>query len=82
MLRLIGRRLLAAIPKLDVDVRRLPAIPGSIPDPTAVIPGCRYSPRCPQVQAACRSEAPALVPAGPEREARCPPRVAMLEDAP
>ena len=70
--------LLAAIPKLDVDVRRLPAIPGSIPDPTAVIPGCRYSPRCPQVQPACRRDAPDLVPAGPEREARCPPRVAAL----
>ena len=67
--------LLAAIPKLDTDMRRLPAIPGSIPDPTLVIPGCRYSPRCPIVLAACRLEAPALLPAGPGREARCPPRV-------
>ena len=70
--------LLAAIPKLDVDVRRLPAIPGSIPDPTAIIPGCRYSPRCAEVRDSCRQQAPALLPAGEEREARCPPRVAAL----
>ncbi len=69
--------LLSAIPKLDVDVRRLPAIPGSIPDPTAVIPGCRYSPRCPEVRESCRRDNPALLPAGPEREARCPPRVSQ-----
>jgi oligopeptide/dipeptide ABC transporter ATP-binding protein len=67
--------LLESIPKLDVDVRPLPAIPGSIPDPTRVIPGCRYSPRCPIVREACRHDAPALLPAGPDREARCPPRV-------
>jgi oligopeptide/dipeptide ABC transporter ATP-binding protein len=73
--------LLSAIPKLDVDVRRLPTIAGSIPDPTAVIPGCRYSPRCPLVQEACRRDAPELLPAGPEREARCPPRVAGLATA-
>jgi oligopeptide/dipeptide ABC transporter ATP-binding protein len=74
--------LLSAIPKLDGDVRRLPTIPGSIPDPTAIVPGCRYNPRCPIAQDACRRDAPALLPAGPEREARCPPRVAALIAAP
>lgn len=68
--------LLAAIPKLDVDVARLPTIKGSIPDPAQVIPGCRYSPRCTIVQPQCRVEAPALLPAGASRFARCPPRVA------
>jgi oligopeptide/dipeptide ABC transporter ATP-binding protein len=68
--------LLAAIPKLDVDVTRLPTIKGSIPDPAQVIPGCRYSPRCAIVQAQCRVEAPALLAAGASRFARCPPRVA------
>ena len=69
--------LLAAIPKLDVDVKRLPAIGGSIPDPAQVIQGCRYGPRCPLVETRCRSEAPALLAAGPSRFARCPPRVGL-----
>ena len=67
--------LLASIPKLDVDVRRLPSIQGSIPDPTLVIQGCRFGPRCPIIEAGCRQD-PALLPAGPEREVRCPPRIA------
>ncbi len=67
--------LLASIPKLDVDVRRLPSIPGSIPDPTAVIQGCRFGPRCPIIEAGCRED-PRLLPAGLEREVRCPPRIA------
>jgi oligopeptide/dipeptide ABC transporter ATP-binding protein len=68
--------LLAAIPKLDVDVTRLPTIRGSIPDPALAIQGCRYGPRCPVALDSCRIEAPALLPAGPSRFARCPPRVA------
>jgi oligopeptide/dipeptide ABC transporter ATP-binding protein len=68
--------LLAAIPKLDVDVVRLPTIRGSIPDPAQAIRGCRYSPRCPVAVDQCRLEPPALLPAGPLRYARCPPRVA------
>ena len=68
--------LLAAIPKLDVDVVRLPTIRGSIPDPAQFIQGCRYGPRCPVVLNQCLVEAPALLPAGPSRFARCPPRVA------
>jgi oligopeptide/dipeptide ABC transporter ATP-binding protein len=68
--------LLAAIPKLDVDVARLPTIRGSIPDPAQLIQGCRYSPRCLVAVPQCRIESPALLPAGPSRYARCPPRVA------
>ena len=69
--------LLAAIPKLDIDVDRLPTIKGSIPDPAQVIPGCRYGPRCAIAVPLCRVEAPALLPAGASRFARCPPRVAI-----
>jgi oligopeptide/dipeptide ABC transporter ATP-binding protein len=68
--------LLAAIPKLDVDVNRLPTIRGSIPDPAQTIRGCRYSPRCPVAEAKCLIDPPALLAAGPSRTARCPPRVA------
>ena len=69
--------LLAAIPKLDIDVDRLPTIKGSIPDPAQAIPGCRYGPRCAIAVPLCRVEAPALLPAGASRFARCPPRVAI-----
>jgi oligopeptide/dipeptide ABC transporter ATP-binding protein len=69
--------LLAAIPKLDVDVDRLPTIKGSIPDPAQAIPGCRYGPRCAIAVPLCRVEAPPLLPAGASRFARCPPRVAV-----
>jgi oligopeptide/dipeptide ABC transporter ATP-binding protein len=67
--------LLAAIPKLDVDVPRLPTIRGSIPDPAQTIEGCRYGPRCPVAIDKCLIEAPALLPVGPSHFARCPPRV-------
>jgi oligopeptide/dipeptide ABC transporter ATP-binding protein len=70
--------LLAAIPRVDADVRRLPAIPGNIPDPGDPIPGCRFSPRCAEARDACRASPPALLPAGAGRLARCPPRVARL----
>src|SRR6202030_329865 len=48
---------LAAIPKLDIDVARLPTIRGSIPDPAQLIQGCRYGPRCPVAENRCRVEA-------------------------
>ena len=71
--------LLAAIPRLDVAARRLIAIPGSIPDPGRHIPGCRFGPRCTEARPACHAEPPPpLLPAGPERFARCPPRVAAM----
>ena len=70
--------LLAAIPRLEGPPGRLQAIPGSIPDPSLVLPGCRFAPRCAFVQPACVARPPALLPAGPARTSRCPPRVAAL----
>ena len=70
--------LLAAIPPLDHDVHRLPTIPGSIPDPGRRIPGCRFSPRCAEVEAGCRESPPELVEVGDGHFARCPPRLARL----
>ena len=70
--------LLAAIPPLDIDVRRLPTIPGTIPDPSRRIPGCRFSPRCGEAEPACLRDAPALGRVGDGHFARCPPRVARL----
>jgi peptide/nickel transport system ATP-binding protein len=39
---------------------RLPNIPGNVPDPRSIPQGCRFSTRCPDVFAACRSAAPPL----------------------
>jgi oligopeptide/dipeptide ABC transporter ATP-binding protein len=70
--------LLAAIPPLDADVRRLPTIPGTIPDPARRIAGCRFSPRCGEAEPACRVTAPELAEVGAGHLARCPPRLARL----
>jgi oligopeptide/dipeptide ABC transporter ATP-binding protein len=67
--------LIKAVPKLDEDLHRLATIPGNIPDLTAVIPGCRFHPRCTEAVATCRHDPPTLLPAGPDHLARCPPRV-------
>jgi oligopeptide/dipeptide ABC transporter ATP-binding protein len=74
--------LIAAIPPLDTDTSRLPTIPGSIPDPGRRIPGCRFSPRCNEVEPMCRQSAPELVRVGPDHLARCPPRLTRLGAGP
>ncbi len=41
------RALLRSIPRLGVDQgRRLPTIPGMVPDPYSTPPGCAFNPRC------------------------------------
>jgi len=37
---------------------RLPAIPGSPPDPADLPPGCAFAPRCSKAEAACRAAPP------------------------
>jgi len=70
--------LLAAIPRLDGDTGRLSSIPGSIPDPAQHVPGCRFSPRCPQALPECHVSAPALTEVDGRRLSRCPPRLLQL----
>jgi peptide/nickel transport system ATP-binding protein len=70
--------LIAAVPKLDGDAPRLATIPGRIPSPQEVIPGCRFSPRCTLVQDGCLGTQPAMQPAGDRQSARCPPRLLAL----
>lgn len=52
--------LLAAIPEHSQGARRLPALPGMVPAAGDRPAGCLFAPRCPQVQARCRTERPAL----------------------
>jgi oligopeptide/dipeptide ABC transporter ATP-binding protein len=70
--------LLAAMPKLDIDVHRLPTIPGSIPDAAEHVAGCRFSPRCSEARPVCRATPPALVTVEPGHLARCPPRLGIV----
>ncbi len=62
--------LLKAVPRLDRPVRRLPAIPGSVPNAAAWPSGCRFHPRCPHVWDRCRTTLPTLS-ASPAGEVRC-----------
>jgi peptide/nickel transport system ATP-binding protein len=61
--------LMAAIPTLEVSARRLAQIPGAMPRPSAVPPGCAFAPRCPKVFTRC-AERPALTAIG-DRNAAC-----------
>ncbi len=71
--------LLRAIPPLDQDVRRLAAIPGNIPDPGRMPPGCRFAPRCPLVLPACVTAVPPLVAVDGGGASRCPILLAREE---
>ncbi|MGL4286424.1 MAG: dipeptide/oligopeptide/nickel ABC transporter permease/ATP-binding protein [Phreatobacter sp.] len=62
--------LLASIPEDATE--RLLCIPGSVPQPTAMPPGCRFAPRCGHAVESCAHRTPALEAVTPERTTRCP----------
>jgi peptide/nickel transport system ATP-binding protein len=64
--------LMRSIPRLGRRVKaRLTPIPGSVPDPYAVPPGCAFCPRCPvPKKAACQQDVP-LVEMEPGHHVRC-----------
>ena len=66
------RALLETIPRLSHRRRRLPSIPGSVPEPGHLPKGCRYANRCPLAEAACREAEPALEIVAPGHWAACP----------
>jgi oligopeptide/dipeptide ABC transporter ATP-binding protein len=53
--------LLASLPVLDEDRDRLQAIPGVVPSPFELPPGCRFGPRCLHARDACRAGEPPLL---------------------
>ena len=66
--------LIAAVPRLaarDGEREALHAIPGNVPNPLALPPGCRFSDRCPLADAGCRAAEPALVDVGGGRAVAC-----------
>jgi oligopeptide/dipeptide ABC transporter ATP-binding protein len=65
------RGLLASLPRVEGEkVRRLPAIPGSVPDIHSLPAGCKFNTRCPDRFEPCDVE-PALVEVTPRHWVRC-----------
>jgi len=61
--------LMGSIPAIGQTAERLPQIEGSMPRLNAIPPGCAFNPRCIHTFDRCRSERPALLPAGNTRAA-------------
>ena len=53
--------LLGALPPIEGPRRPLASIPGGVPEPWAMPPGCAFAPRCPKHLAVCDVAPPALV---------------------
>jgi len=54
------RALLDAVPRIGATAGALAAIPGSMPRPGELPPGCAFHPRCPRASERCRAERPPL----------------------
>ena len=52
--------LMRLVPNVAAESTSLEWIPGSPPDLSAVIPGCKFAARCPRVMDVCRKAAPAF----------------------
>ena len=63
--------LMAALPPLTGPRRPLTAIPGGVPEPWAMPPGCAFAPRCPHRVALCETRVPDLTPVGEGHAAAC-----------
>ncbi len=63
--------LLGALPPLTGPRRRLLAIPGRVPEPWAMPPGCAFAPRCERRIDACEAALPTLRAVAPGHRAAC-----------
>jgi len=63
--------LMAAVPRIDVAADRLATIPGSVPPPWEVLPGCRFAGRCPLADDTCRNRMPPLAEVTPGHAVAC-----------
>ena len=52
------QKLFAVLPRLDRRGQRLDSLPGRVPGPDAVVPGCRFADRCPKVFERCTRDVP------------------------
>lgn len=65
------RALVAVTPTLDTIGRKRQALTGEIPDLLNRPQGCRFHTRCPFADEICRTDEPALDPAGDRRSVAC-----------
>jgi oligopeptide/dipeptide ABC transporter ATP-binding protein len=69
------RALLRSIPRVQAvgrdPARRLLSIPGQVPSPVALPPGCSYAPRCPLADDTCRAAMPPIAEVLPGHDVRC-----------
>ncbi len=63
--------LLDSVPRLGSVKRRLPVIPGSVPDPLRLPGGCRFSDRCSSAVERCTIEEPPMISITGSHSSRC-----------
>lgn len=66
------KALMASVPKLQGEAKRLTAIPGNVPRIGNFPAGCRFAPRCSIAKEECSKSAPELIEVEPRRWVRCP----------
>jgi len=65
------RGLLLSAPRIDSDRFELIEIPGELPQPPYVIPGCVFHPRCIHAKDVCREKRPTLTECKPGHHVAC-----------
>ena len=63
--------LFGSLPKLTSNEPRLKSIPGLMPDPTNLCPGCKFSDRCRLATDRCKTEAPPVTEIESGHQVRC-----------
>jgi len=65
------RGLVNSIPSIEERKERLPAIPGQVPDATALPTGCKFHPRCYLMIEDCKKKEPPLFQTNGDHYSRC-----------
>ena len=65
------RGLFNSIPKLDVEEEWLEEIDGLPPEPTEIIEGCAFNPRCPNCMEICKKKKPKAIHLNDQHYVRC-----------
>jgi len=60
-----------SLPNINNQAEELKPIPGLMPDPTNLPPGCGFEPRCPYATEACRKAVPSLRDVGNGHKVAC-----------
>ncbi len=64
-------RLLQCVPRAQIKVEKLSYIPGSLPDPRFVPPGCPFAERCDDKMDRCLKEMPPMIEVRPSHRVAC-----------